>query len=136
VPQQLSPSKVTIAQAVRDVVIHAMDKGQLLPLFVAVIIISVVWRLPEESLTELATQVWQNLLSVYLLGWVLCIAAVCGWASHYRWIAARHANEIDRISNERNSVQQKLAGPHFIKSSNEADQQNPKQKKKSAKTTT
>jgi hypothetical protein len=67
-------------QAFRDVVTAAINKGQLPALFAGAIILVFIWRLPENELAQLAHRMVDGLKEGWMLGYVLFILAISGWA--------------------------------------------------------
>ena len=109
--------KVTWAEAIRDIIIRAMDRGQLLLIVFLGILVILAFRLPPERLEALALAVVDRFSKLWLLGWVLWFFSVCGWFVHSSWQRRVGAGELSRVTEERNRLQKKVAGEDKIKSS-------------------
>lgn len=102
--------KVTIAQAVRDVLIASMNKG-LFPLAVlALIVIVAIVKMPSEDVSTLVFQVVQGLTARALIGWFLSGGIAIFWLLHSKWQRRIINAEMARLSDLRNQLQEKLLG--------------------------
>lgn len=108
-----TPHRVTWAQSVRDVLIAAMNRGQLPLLAVAAIFFAMVWRMPPEDVSALATRIVDALIDANLGGWVLSVVLVAGWFVHARYMRQQYSAEYDRIGAEKAELQAKKAGSTF-----------------------
>ena len=72
-------SKVTWAQAVRDVLNTAMNRGQLPILIVMLSFLLILYKLPQEDISKLTFTFLEYLKAGYVLGYVLFISALLAW---------------------------------------------------------
>lgn len=107
---------VTWAQMARDVLIAAMNKGQLPTLILMFIAGIVAWRLPPGDLTALVTRILRRLEDGTLAGWLLCIVALVCWYLHSRKMRRQFSEEYERIGNEKSRLQSELAGKRLSSS--------------------
>jgi hypothetical protein len=117
--QSKSISKVTWAHAFRDIVIKAMDRGQLLPIFFFFSCLILVSKVPEEKAYDLAIIIVDGFKDASLLGWLGMIALAIFWAIHAQSMRRKHSAEYKRIGTEKSSLQQRLnTKSPFISSDN------------------
>jgi hypothetical protein len=107
---QAEGRRVTWAEMVRDVLVTAMDRGQLPVLAGFAVLGGVAWRLPPEELTKFAYDILDRFTSGSLLGWGLFILAAFGWWWHVRKLLMMHVTEVGRIGNEKSAAQDLAAG--------------------------
>ncbi|BCO32863.1 hypothetical protein TspCOW1_29660 [Thiohalobacter sp. COW1] len=105
--------KVTWAQAFRDIVIAAMNRGQLLLLMVVAVVIIPVWKMTPEESSRLVFDVLENLKNGSILGYILFVSTVLGWFFHARAMRRIYSNEYRRIGKEKSAIQSKAAGAKF-----------------------
>jgi hypothetical protein len=108
--EKKSNRKIGFWDAVQNVLIYSMDKGQA-PLIVgSIIIILLIVKLPESYLMNLIDRVLNRLTAGFLVGYGLCFISVIGWYINVRFVLVIKDKEIQRLSNERNHYQQKCIG--------------------------
>jgi hypothetical protein len=78
--------EVTWAQATRDVLIAAINRGQLPALCLGLAVVLMVWKLPDDYVGPLFNRVLSKLEDGGLLGWVLFLATLLTWYVHARKI--------------------------------------------------
>ena len=96
-----SKIKVSWAEALRDIVLKAIETGQLPALLISVIVILIIWKIPDDQLLLLL----QEMISYLILS--LCIL---GWFFHVKILQKRFAREYERIGKEKSSLQSKKSG--------------------------
>lgn len=99
--------KVTVAQAVRDVLLRAMSTGQLVPLAIVAFLIIYIMRIPEESLDKLANRVLDAMVDASIVGYVLFFLTVLAWAWHASVMRKCFSAEAKRIGKEKTEHQQR-----------------------------
>ncbi len=114
-------SKVTVWECVRDVLIHAINKGQLPAAAVALILIIVALRLPPDKLGQLVDVVVNWHYGLSLIGYLIAIVVLVAWLWHHRWCRGVQQREMDRLVEERNFWQGKVMGEP-MRSSEAGDQ--------------
>lgn len=100
---QQQNNKVTWAQAVRDVLNTAMNRGQLPLLFILLCCFLVLYRLPEDQLSALVFKIIQGLIDGYLVGYVALIIVVMIWY----WDSRRLRRKYAELSTQHQKLQQK-----------------------------
>lgn len=100
--------KVTWAQCVRDITIHASNKGILLPLFIGVIILILISKMSPEDSTLFINNVFNALCSYSLLGWLLFILSIILWGIFAKNARKRYSKYMEIVGKEKTKVQQKL----------------------------
>lgn len=88
---QQQNNKVTWAQAVRDVLNTAMNRGQLPVLFILLGCLLVLYRLPEEQLSLLVFKIVQGLKDGSLVGYALVVLILIVWYLDARKIRKEYA---------------------------------------------
>lgn len=104
-PKQNTKTTVTWAQAFRDIIIKSMDRGQLLPVLGFLIILAIIFKMPEEKVFEFGMATLDGFKNLSLVGW-LCTVLVCVlWAGHARAVRRKHSAEYLRIGSEKSQLQ-------------------------------
>jgi hypothetical protein len=101
---------VTWAQAVRDIVVASINKGQLPTAIFGAVLLLLIWKLPAQGVAALVDRMLDGLQRWTLLGWALFIASVGGWYVHSRYQRRVMGKEIRRLSAERTKLQDTLGG--------------------------
>jgi len=99
------PHKVTLAEMFRDVLVAAINKGQLPQATLALVAVAIILRMPGEDVSVLVGRVFDGLREGYYLGWVLAMLALIGWSLHARGLRSRLTREIQRVAKERTKAQ-------------------------------
>ena len=103
----------------QNVLIAAMNKGQLPGMVIALLLIILFCRYPAEELPVLV----ENLLNISkvnsILGWILAVGITFVGYLVNRWQRRIHTKEIQRISKEKRQLQEKLTNAK-LPSSNKA----------------
>lgn len=103
------PTKVSWAHAFRDIVLRALDRGQLLPLTGFLFLIILVIRVPSEKIPDLFSSLVSRFADYSLLGWSLLPVSLFSWFMHAKYQRRRAAEELDRVCAERTHLQQQLS---------------------------
>ena len=106
--KQVVDKRVTTAQAVRDIIIGAMNKGQLIPVLLGACLITILWRMPSDDLTKLANRLLDLLSNHVSFGYVMWIATVVAWYLHAKHVRKVHNAESGRIGKEKSRLQEQL----------------------------
>lgn len=92
----------------QNVLIAALNKGQLLGMGIIVFFLILAIKLPSNEIVPL----FEKLLDISeinsILGWILAGFTTFGGFLVNRWQRRIHTNEVRRISNEKKLLQQKL----------------------------
>lgn len=88
---QRQNNKVTWAQATRDILNTAMNRGQLPLLFILLCCLLVLYRIPEEQLSLLVFRIIQGLKDGYLVGYFLVLVILIVWYWDSRRLRKKYA---------------------------------------------
>ncbi|UJB17601.1 MULTISPECIES: hypothetical protein [Lysobacter] len=108
-----SDIKVTWAQAVRDIVVASINKGQLPVLSLSAVLLLIVYRMPVDKVAELAFKLIEHLQSGAITGWLLMVLVTGGWFFHSKHMIKQFKSEHDRIGQEKSQLQHQAAGEKF-----------------------
>jgi hypothetical protein len=103
-------SDIGLYQAVRDVLIAAINKGQLPVVFGGIIIVSMLWRMPEKDVGVLVFRLLDSAERERLIGYAFGILSLTGLFFHARYQRKLMTAEMQRVSSERNDLQQRELG--------------------------
>lgn len=93
---------------VRDVLTHAMNKGQLLGLSFFAVIVILILRMPPEAAADILTRVLRKLEQGQGISYGLNVILLILWAFHSAHQRRSIAAEMDRIGREKTSLQEQL----------------------------
>lgn len=93
---------------IRDVAIHAMNKGQFLAVAFTGLVAFVIWRAPEEFAGHVVSAIFRNLTTLKGVSYSLNFILAVGWVVHLRWVIRSTSEEIDRIGREKTKLQEQL----------------------------
>lgn len=105
--------KVTWAQAFRDTVIAAMNRGQLPFYCIFLIVLVIVLRLSPSDLSKLAENFLNLLVSWKIAGWVLFSLLLFAWYIQARFMRKKFSGEFERVGREKSHLQSQMAGERF-----------------------
>lgn len=94
--------------AVSNIVVSAINKGQLPILGIIFLLGLILWRLPEEQLSKFVFKFLEHLANGAIAGYVLSVALLFGWYIHAKAMRARFSNEAQRIGREKSDLQSRL----------------------------
>jgi hypothetical protein len=104
-------------QMLRDVLIASMNKGQFPLALSALIFVILIIKMPPKDVSTLVFRLLDGAEAKKLLGWALTVIMTAVWYLHTRSLRRWCAAELERISNERNTLQRKTLGNGLVKSS-------------------
>lgn len=108
--------QISWAQAVRDMVVAAINKGQL-PIFgFFLVILMLIYKMPEGDVAKLVFEMLSSLKKGEFVAYILLILSVSGWIYHARIMRREFSIEAKRIGREKSNLQSQLAGVKFISS--------------------
>ena len=110
--------EVTWAEATRDIVICAIDRGQLPTLLCCAFVLILLIRIPSDQLGTLLEEVGKRLANGEAISWILLPVFILGWFFHTRWMRKKFTQEYERIGKEKSALQEQLSGVK-LKSSEE-----------------
>jgi len=103
-------------QAVRDILIASINKGQFLVALAGLICLTIVFRMPPQDLSRLVFRLLDIAENRYLAGYMLAATFLVGWLLHSKYQRRQITRELQRLSGERNYLQTKALGDR-VKSS-------------------
>lgn len=103
----------TWAQAVRDIFVTSMNRGQLPVLGMIAVALLVLYRMPPEGLAALTHEVVTSLKNGELWAYLLELATVVAWYVHARSMRRNFSDEAERIGREKSKIQSQAAGVAF-----------------------
>lgn len=101
------------AQSLRDMVVTAINKGQLPVLAVLLILLMVIFKMPGEDVAKLASDIVAALIAGELVGYLLALTFGFGWFFHSRSLRKTFSNEYERIGTEKSKLQNQAAKTDF-----------------------
>ncbi|ARR47856.1 hypothetical protein CAY59_26880 (plasmid) [Vibrio campbellii] len=90
-------NRVTIAHALRDVLIKAMDEAMLAPFAIVVWGTIVLYKIPEESMAVLLHEMLDVMGSSPSLGWGVALLCLIMWGGQVYLIQKQHRRDMDEI---------------------------------------
>jgi hypothetical protein len=112
-----SKGGVTWAQACRDVVVTAINRGQLPVLGLLFLVALVLLKMPEEDVSKLVFSIVESFRRWELVAYPLLLITVGGWCWHAKWMRKAFSDEAERIGREKSVLQSVVSGVKY-KSSN------------------
>ena len=105
--KQTNQSPVTWAQAFRDIIITAMNRGQLLLLMVTGIFILLIWKLDSKQAFDLLNSFIEKLKDWSIVGWILWGFTVFVCFFLFRKVRTDFSYEMKRVGKEKSKAQEK-----------------------------
>lgn len=100
-----SSNKVGIAEAIRDVFITSINRGQLPVLGLISIILLIIYKIPSADIIILIHDIVHELGIISILSYLLNIGIVIAWSIHAKSVRQMHSNECARIGREKTELQ-------------------------------
>lgn len=104
------PSQIGFIQAIRDVLLASINRGQLLLLLMGVGVLVAIVRMTPEDLGKLANRLLDVLEKHHLLGYIFSFLALIAWFIHAKYQRQFFREEMERLSQERNQLQEQALG--------------------------
>lgn len=101
------------AQAVRDIVVTSMNRGQLPILGMIGVALLLIWKMPEANAAELVVSIVDGLKQGELVGYLMFVLSIAGWYFHAKWMRKLFSSETKRIGQEKSGLQSALTGEKF-----------------------
>ena len=105
-----SKIKVSWAEALRDIVLKAIETGQLPALLISVIVILIIWKIPDDQLLLLLQEIIKRFEKGEMISYLILFLCILGWFFHVKILQKRFAREYERIGKEKSSLQSKKSG--------------------------
>ena len=109
-------SKVTWAQATRDIVVASINKGQLPILGLFGIILLLIYKLDPKDIMIVIRALGVKLSHGEMLSYLLLTIVILGWYFHARYTRKYHSEEYKRIGREKSDLQNLIADRKLISS--------------------
>jgi hypothetical protein len=104
---------MTWAQALRDMVVASINRGQLPVFGIFFVLLMLVWKMPGEDVSKLVFEIFALLRNGELFAYILAFLLGIGWFVHARIMRKVFSDEFERIGLEKSELQGKLAGKKF-----------------------
>jgi hypothetical protein len=106
------------AKAARDVFLKALDKGQVLPLAIALFFVIAALRLDPKNLYSILDKFTDAMIAGESNFTIAFFAVSIGWATHIRSVRKGHSQECDRLGKEKSDLQNQLSDFNLGSSNN------------------
>lgn len=100
-------------QALRDMVVSAINRGQLPLLGFFMLLLMLVFKMPAEDVSRLVFELLQALRHGEFVAYILLVITAGGWFAHARKMRQLFSAEAERIGREKSKLQEQLAGIKF-----------------------
>jgi hypothetical protein len=100
--------KIGFWQAIRDIMVMSMNKGQFPIALLGLVIICFVLKMPANDVSRFVFEILGLFKSLHLVGWALGMTTSLGWLLHSKHQRRMIDKEMTRISRERDDNQAKL----------------------------
>lgn len=103
-----SPNRPNLWGFLQNVLIAALNKGQLPAMFVGLILLIFAWKIPEEQVISFIKEIIAMSNNTGTLAWTLLTISVLASFFLTRMQRRMHTNEIKRMSQEKKALQEQL----------------------------
>lgn len=110
--------RMTWAQAFRDIVITAMNRGQFPILVVGAVIFVLIYRLNANQSFQLLKEFISKLEDFSILGWVLWVLTIGLWVVYAKKVRKNFSVEMSRVGREKSKAQEKASRRKLPSSNN------------------
>lgn len=107
--KQPNQQTVTWAQAFRDIIVVAMNRGQLPILAVCAIFFILIYKLDADKAFQLLNSFMIELKRFSILGWILWVLTVIAWFFSAKKVRKDFSSEMRRVGREKSKAQEKAA---------------------------
>ena len=98
-------ARVGFFEFLRDVLIASMSKGQFPAALIAMIVLSMIWRMPPTDLSRLVIRLLDAAEQKSLVGYGASVLLLSGWFFHARYQRRLIERQMQRMSDEGNQMQ-------------------------------
>ncbi|TYK73184.1 hypothetical protein FSY59_00565 [Comamonas sp. Z3] len=105
-----APAQVGAAQAIRDVFIASINKGQFPFAVVGAILALLLMRVPQEDIVPLIKWMVETVGSAYYLGYLLFVATVFAWYFHAQRVRKEFSAQFDAFRSGQKVVPSRQKG--------------------------
>lgn len=102
----------------QNVLIAALNKGQLLPMAFTLVVVILIIKYPNDQIPALFDKILNVSITNGVFGWLFASGSTFGGFMLIRWQRRIHTKEIQRISKEKKTLQEKLAKKQLPSSNN------------------
>ena len=102
--------KVTWPEAFRDVLVCAIERGQLPTLFCCAFVLVSLLKIPEDRFAVLVEEVGKRLANGEFISWPLLVISILAWFFHAQHMKEKFSREYERIGKEKSSLQEQISG--------------------------
>lgn len=124
----ITGQKMNFWTMMNNVIITSLVRGQLLPVLLFFLILTMILKMPSADVTKVMTVIWHGLKSGYLGGYALSLALVGGWQWHVKWQRKNYETRLREMAKARDDAQGH-ALPGLLESSNKPAKQKGKKGK-------
>ena len=117
-------SQIGMWQAIQNVTLHALDRGQFLQVGILAITALLVYKLEGKDAASVLKELFRIFQSGWLFGWIVGGIALVGWYIHVKWMRNATQKEFTRLADERNELQQRLTDSQITSSKNKTSKTN------------
>lgn len=101
-------SRVTWAQAFRDLGLRILSTGRFAPLLAFALLFVAILKAPKDKIPEIIKTLTEQPLVWCFLGWITAGVLLIATVVFFFMMRRMYLNEIDRIKHERDELQEKL----------------------------
>jgi len=98
-------AKVGFFEFLRDVLVASMSKGQFPAALIAMIVLSMIWRMPPADPSRLVIRLLDAAEQKSFFGYGASVLFLSGWFFHARYQRQLIERQMQRMSDERNQPQ-------------------------------
>lgn len=102
------PPPVTWAQAFRDIGIRFLSSGKFNPTLAFILILAAIIKAPRDKIPEIIKTLSERSVMWQFMGWFTAAAILLCFIVLFLLKRKIYLNEIDRVKNERDQLQEKL----------------------------
>jgi len=103
------------SRTARDVVVTAINKGQLPILGVCSVFMVILIRIPAQDLSGLLKDIFSKLAHGELIAYILLVIQSMAWFTHARIMRRNFTEETNRICKEKSELQNLLSSKEYRK---------------------
>lgn len=107
--KQSTEHTITWAQAFRDIIVTAMNRGQLPILAFCAIIFILIYKLDAHQAFKLLNNFITELKNLYIIGWILWGLTIIMWFLYSKRIRKDFSTEMKRVGTEKSKAQAKAS---------------------------
>ena len=104
-----NPYRPNVWGMIQYIAIAAINKGQIIPLGVLLALLILFLKLPTERAAEILKDLINLFETYHILVWIFSVLLLIGLLYNGKRLRRNHAQEIERLSEEKKQLQQLLA---------------------------